>query len=571
MRLRVSVPPWSIRLVPSLFPSSFFAYHTAMDDSSTPSAKGNKPAPTTTFTSVKETIESILIAFILAFVFRAFVVEAFVIPTGSMAPTLLGAHMRFTCPDCGYRFDVNYSSRQDGDEIDIPRTSSRTYAAFCPNCGYKIPRTLATNSPVHYGDRILVLKYLYLLQPAQRWDVVVFKSPADDPKYGQNYIKRLVGKPDETIMVLDGDIYVGHGAHPTDWQVQTKPHAVQNALWRVIADGDFYPQGLNRDSDSIIDSGSGDRWQQPWVPLPNSIGWDLGNAPTNGRVFTFDNLTGSARLNFNPDANLAKHAFTDWLAYDQDPDSPGRLAYRMSEPQSVVSDLKLALTYQRTAGQGPLRLQLSKRNDTFTAEIAPDKVTLLRRSGSGPDMVLASKPHHFSPDSARIVFTNVDYQVTLRIDGLDVLQTTPQQYHPDIPKLLAEYDSETLPPLPSVCIVGQQQTCRISHLSLWRDVYYSRKTANREPAYWGTPDRPMVLGPEEYFVLGDNSPISGDARFWRHDINLPAENLFVEAGRVPDRFLLGKAFFVYWPAGFRPLSDTGPSLVPNFGDMRFIH
>src|SRR5436190_2747997 len=53
-------------------------------------------------TNVKETIESILVAFIFAFIFRAFVVEAFVIPTGSMAPTLLGAHMRLTCADCGY-------------------------------------------------------------------------------------------------------------------------------------------------------------------------------------------------------------------------------------------------------------------------------------------------------------------------------------------------------------------------------------------------------------------------------------------------------------------------------------
>ena len=44
--------------------------------------------------TIKETFESIIIAFILAFVFRAYVVEAFVIPTGSMAPTLLGAHYR---------------------------------------------------------------------------------------------------------------------------------------------------------------------------------------------------------------------------------------------------------------------------------------------------------------------------------------------------------------------------------------------------------------------------------------------------------------------------------------------
>src|SRR3954463_3482754 len=87
--------------------------------------------------SVKETLESILIAFILAFIFRAFVVEAFVIPTGSMAPTLLGANMRFTCTDCGYRFEANYSSPTDtgGTDVNIPAIAEgATYGAHCPNC-----------------------------------------------------------------------------------------------------------------------------------------------------------------------------------------------------------------------------------------------------------------------------------------------------------------------------------------------------------------------------------------------------------------------------------------------------
>jgi hypothetical protein len=34
--------------------------------------------------------------------------------------------------------------------------------------------------------------------------------------------------------------------------------------------------------------------------------------------------------------------------------------------------------------------------------------------------------------------------------------------------------------------------------------------------------------------------------------------------------MIGKAFFVYWPAGYRPI-NSAPALVPNFGDMRFIH
>src|SRR5215217_6087238 len=131
--------------------------------------------------SVKETVESILIAFILAFVFRAFVVEAFVIPTGSMAPTLLGAHMRFTCQDCGYPFEVNYSGRTIGDDVEIPSVAlNKVFSMNCPNCVLKVRQqgpeerpseNDATSPPVHYGDRILVLKYAYLLSRPDRWDV----------------------------------------------------------------------------------------------------------------------------------------------------------------------------------------------------------------------------------------------------------------------------------------------------------------------------------------------------------------------------------------------------------------
>ena len=78
------------------------------------------------------------------------------------------------------------------------------------------------------------------------------------------------------------------------------------------------------------------------------------------------------------------------------------------------------------------------------------------------------------------------------------------------------------------------------------------------------------VGPDEYFVLGDNTVISKDARYWTDPIKLPAEDLDVGAGRVPGRFMLGKAFFVYWPAGHRPAPGL-PGLVTNFGDMRFIH
>src|SRR2546422_4176104 len=92
-------------------------------------ASKNTPAvrnPESSEGNIKDTIESILVAFILAFIFRAFVVEAFVIPTGSMAPTLMGAHMRFRCDDCGYEWTVNYSGGGEGDDVIIPSRASDT-------------------------------------------------------------------------------------------------------------------------------------------------------------------------------------------------------------------------------------------------------------------------------------------------------------------------------------------------------------------------------------------------------------------------------------------------------------
>ncbi|MDP7301684.1 MAG: S26 family signal peptidase, partial [Pirellulaceae bacterium] len=63
--------------------------------SSSPAAQANATAPE--IQTTRETIESVVVAVVLAFLFRAFVAEAFVIPTGSMAPTLQGRHLDIYC------------------------------------------------------------------------------------------------------------------------------------------------------------------------------------------------------------------------------------------------------------------------------------------------------------------------------------------------------------------------------------------------------------------------------------------------------------------------------------------
>lgn len=564
----------------------------------TPATRKSEEEPT----NIKETIDSILVAFILAFVFRAFIVEAFVIPTGSMAPTLLGAHMRFDCADCGYEFTVNYSGEQQGDDVIVPSHNKvlvreqslngatriaekdRVLHLICPNCGFKLPRedptdksNDATGPPVFYGDRILVLKYLYLFKEADRWDVVVFKSPTD-PKYQLNFIKRLIGLPGESILILDGDVYVarkptdGQQLFAADFVVQTKPRHVQEALWRIVHDNDFQPVGKPRVAQRAYD--------QPWR-IVNGQGWTLeaGGGPPEvaKRVFRFDNASSSGTIAFDPIANKQKFPLTDWLAYDmtmsQDPHLVDTYTMGLTSARANVSDLKLDLHYERLAGDGPLRLRMTKLGDAFVAEVHPDKVVLMQASTSSTPSVIGTYEKKGVGSGLRhIVFQNVDYQVSLFIDGQEVIRTA--DYRPNVPALLEGFASGRPQALPEISVSAERQTGTLSHISLWRDVYYLNSQENGAPQRWATPyqfpSRVIHLSGDEYFVCGDNSLASHDARAWSSQIELPDEQIFAEAGRVPRRFMLGKAFFVYWPAGYRP-TDGAPGLVPNFGDMRFIH
>src|SRR3954453_22743651 len=81
----------------------------------------------------RETIEAIVVAFILALLVRGFEAEAFVIPTGSMAPTLMGRHKEVTCPECGYVYAVNASDEVEGFSVGGP-SSRRVYSGICVNC-----------------------------------------------------------------------------------------------------------------------------------------------------------------------------------------------------------------------------------------------------------------------------------------------------------------------------------------------------------------------------------------------------------------------------------------------------
>ena len=108
---------------------------------------------------IRDWAESIIIAFLLALVIRAFLVQAFKIPTGSMRMTLI--------------------------EGDLILVNKFIYGAKIPFTNLRLPA----------------------LKEPKRGDVVVFIYPEDKSK---DFIKRLVGLPGDVVEIKGGSIYINN-------------------------------------------------------------------------------------------------------------------------------------------------------------------------------------------------------------------------------------------------------------------------------------------------------------------------------------------------------------------------
>lgn len=221
------------------------------------SVAGNETPSWLTPAAIRETVESVIVAFVLAFLFRTFEAEAFVIPTGSMAPTLMGKHKDVDCPMCGYRYPVSASDRND-----VP---SHVYRSTCPMCRFTADlergNPQGESYPSFDGDRILVAKFPYDLAEPKRWDVIVFKYPNDAT---QNYIKRLVGLPGETISIDSGDLWLrqpdGH------FEIARKPPEKIRAMLQPVYDNDLAPKITGTMHWPALDGRDG--WRQESVEQP---------------------------------------------------------------------------------------------------------------------------------------------------------------------------------------------------------------------------------------------------------------------------------------------------------------
>ncbi len=152
---------------------------------------------------VREYGEAIIIAVLLALFIRAFVVQAFKIPSGSMKPTLLV-----------------------GDHILVNKFI--------------------------YGIRVPVInREIIHIKDPKRFDIIVFQYPVDPSK---DFIKRVIGLPGDTVQVKDKKVYVNAQPLNEPWAVHSDPRVLpadvsprDNMGPVVVPPNSLFVMGDNRD------------------------------------------------------------------------------------------------------------------------------------------------------------------------------------------------------------------------------------------------------------------------------------------------------------------------------------
>ncbi len=561
------------------------------------SAAGTPPAEQT---SVKDTVISVLISLVLAFVFRGFVVEAFQIPTGSMAPTLLGAHMRFRSPVTGAEWTVAPWEYQ-GDGFDFPKREQTgspegPIVVHDPMSNYEIrPSSMRTLA----GDRIFVLKYLYSIFDPARFDVVVFKNP-QNPQ--ENFIKRLIGLPGEQIALVDGDVFVRPASMASQadgenawaqpgWTIARKPERVQRAVWQPVFESQYTPKESRTDQRQWFFC--------PWKP--STGGWEMTDRPT----YRYGESK-PTRL----DWDFEHWPLVDRYAYNEaflrGSGGPSTVllgswwkpTYHFEGPMFYypVSDLRVAAGIQPDSPDLECAINLVARGHQFQARLGKGKITLNMRpqpaseTADEPWKTLASldKADLFAKDRVtNVEFWHVDQALQVWVDGdlvlraeynwspaerirnatgLDVEQIVESSHDSTKPGVLIDGTKYRLPGL-SMAFDGAAVT--LQRVGVWRDLHYQatiKGSTRAAPGLATAPDSVLTTGPDHFFCCGDNSPSSFDGRSWTQVEPWVAAEIDPTPGVVHRNLLIGKAFFVYFPA----MDNSRRIPMPDFGRMRLI-
>ena len=521
-------------------------------------------------------------AVILALLFRGFVAEAFVIPTGSMAPTLVGRHKDVKCPQCGASYQVSCSPEAENEVL----TGRHVIDTTCSICRYtqRLNPLKHPNEGSFSGDRIIVGKFCYDLEEPERWDVIVFKFPGNA---AVNYIKRLIGLPGEKLWIVGGNIYTCGKDEPDEkLRIARKPPNKLDSLLQIVDDTDHIPEQLTK-------IGWPSRWQNLGTPGTGSAQWEVLDG---GRAFAAKaSGEGEAWIRYR---HLVP-SYADWKTIEQRHELPvgvmdrkGELiadyyAYNTAareqavasrvapmwrfpltrgyrppldvppntglgeEPQPAafgehwVDDLAVDCTAEVTSKQGELSLMLVRGGVKHVCKInlADGKATLSMVNPAGQAVAYMSDDGKTAeaptantsvkgPGRYRLRLSNVDHEILLWVNG-SVVPFDGATTYETVDLIAPHYSNADPGDLAPAGVGSRGADVKLSKLRILRDKYYIA-TFTGGPDYDRAPD---AAGIHEIFR---------DPSQWNAPMGLFAEN-----NRRSVHFILEENQFL-------PLGDNSP-------------
>ncbi len=393
---------------------------------------------------------------IIRLLFMQGLVKPVRVVSGSMAPGLLGEHYEVACGDCGFRFVCGVDEPPAGD------------VAVCPNCGYA--KNDVTAEHRRRGARVLIDKLPPAWRAPRRWEVVAFRSPEN----GELAVKRVVGLPGEHVAIKQGDVFI-------NGRILHKSLEQQRAMAVLVHDDRFRPQ---------LSTALPPRWQS----VAENTQW---RADPGGYVFE-----PAAERGVNVDLDQLQYHHWRCFSSPLPRDAPASLTDSDGYNQGLSRELNdvtdvLLVCRMEMSGEGRLTISANDGRDAFEVDFdTANRLIRLRRSNR--EMVKTELPKGVVGRDVKVEFSLCDRQVWLAIDGQVRLS---QSFDP------SEHAAQ--PSQQPLSIGADGLRVRLRDLQVLRDVYYLEPLGTGRD--WSL-DRPLADG--EYFLLGDNPPISTDSRHW---------------------------------------------------------
>jgi signal peptidase I len=407
-----------------------------------------------------------------------------------------------------------------------------------------------------------------------------------------------VGLPNETLQIKHGDLYV-KGQGDSDFHIIRKPPEKLKAIAQIVHDNDYVSQAL-------IDKNWPTRWQEwganesgYWQVSDDTRTYSIDGKQPGDAWIRYEHTVPSEAVWFQQPGTRAveprPQLITDFYAFNTEIQRRERGADTPALGLHWVGDLMLECQVDVKSDQGEILLDLVKggRHVSCHIDVATGKATL------SIDGLPAWQPAAETPvrggGSYALGFANIDRQLTLWVNGTPIAfdqETTYDDLNNDRPQSTPDDPGDLAP----VGIGSRGAALDVTHLRVLRDIYYIADSSNdglaisdyptfspvyrmnrrqfadflATPSEWNSvrgsdlfasrKTETFPLGPDQFFVLGDNSPESSDARFWTQQY-------------VDRELLVGKAFLIYWPHALRlpiPGTDAALGIIPNVSEMGLI-